>query len=557
MNLRQNVLKILSGFALAFTLTTQSFCWAEKISQHSYAPHTLKQSSISPENMPSKKEHSPLSDAQKKDQFYQSRSQAPIWLDSNGLTDAGQNALLTLQNAGYEGLSSSLYQPIIKMMSDLDVKGMSAQELMTWDIKITQSITTYLEDLEGERLSPEKVNKDLHLKVKDVDPYVILTQGLDQDPSGKWLTTYTLVGKEYQDLKKLLAEYRHIEQQGGWPTLEMPSSTKLELGKHHPSIMALKKQLFIQGDLKEEDTGDDTFTKNLMSALQQFQRRHGLEDDGKLGPETQQALNVSVEARIQQIIVSMERWRWAPNKGPGERSVVVNIAGFYLQAFEGNQKVFDMPVIIGRSFRKTPVFVSQIDFVRFNPSWHVPQSIAVKDKLPLLRSKPSYFKTKGYTIYDSSGSPVDPEDVDWAGVEAANFNYKIVQKPGDANALGKLFFHINTPFDVFLHGTPDVELFKKAKRSFSSGCIRLQDPTKVAEFILKDDPKWSKEAILARLDQTGTQDVISHPLVDVYVTYQTVWVDDENLAHFMDDLYGQDKTIETALKIQEASKVIF
>lgn len=245
MNLRQQVTKFLSGFSLALILSSQSLCWAEKSSQHSSLSHQLKEPSSSSENTSVKPASYSLSEAQKREQFYQNRSQAPVWLDANGLTEAGQNALLTLKNADQEGLSASLYQSIIKAMSELKGKNMSAEDIMKWDTKITQSITTYLEDLEGERLSPEKVNKDLHLKVKDVDPYVILAQGIDQDPSGKWLTTYTLVGKEYQDLKKLLAAYRHIEQQGGWPTLKLPASVKLDLGKRHPSIVDLKKQLFV------------------------------------------------------------------------------------------------------------------------------------------------------------------------------------------------------------------------------------------------------------------------------------------------------------------------
>ena len=555
MNIGQKSVKLLLNFLMMSLLSVSSFSAVQKPLEHSSMPQSAKNKSTTSKNTEEKIAQKSLSPTQKREQFYQNRSGVPVWLQDDGLTEAGKNALSALQNADLEGLNASIYQPIVKIISDLNFKNLSSEDLMKNDDKMTQYVILYLEDLEGERLPPEKVNKELHLKVKDIDSYVILSEGMTQDPTGKWLTSYSLAGREYQDLKKLLAAYRDIQRQGGWPTLDLPASVKLEEGKSHPLIKVLKKQLFIQGDLQQEDPDTPIFTPDLLAALKQFQRRHGLEEDGKLGPETRQALNVPIDARIQQILVSMERWRWAPAKKPDERSVMVNIAGYYLQAFEGDRKVLDMPVIIGQSFQKTPVFMSEIDIVRFNPSWHVPHSIAVKDKLPLLRSKPSYFKAKGYVIYDANGSPVDAEDVNWASVEASNFDYKIVQNPGDANALGKLFFHINTPFDVFLHGTPDVDLFKKAKRSFSSGCIRLQDPAALAQFVLQNDPKWTKEAIAERLTQKGTQDIIPHPFVNIYVTYQTVWVDDNNLAHFMDDFYGQDKTIETALKIQEASQL--
>ena len=171
-----------------------------------------------------------------------------------------------------------------------------------------------------------------------------------------------------------------------------------------------------------------------------------------------------------------------------------------------------------------------------------------------MRSDPSYFNTKGYHIYDESGEAVNPEEVDWSNVDSSSFDYRIVQDPGSANALGKLFFHINTPFDVFLHGTPDVDLFKKEKRSFSSGCIRVFDPVSLAFFLLNNPEKWSQETIIQVTQGNQTQTLsLEHP-VNIYVTYQTVWIDDQNQPYFVEDIYQQDKAIK---KVLERRKTVF
>jgi murein L,D-transpeptidase YcbB/YkuD len=485
-------------------------------------------------------------------QFYRDRDFQPVWFQGSRLNSAGQYALQTLKNAGQEGLNPQDYHLVLRNFLFLELHLLSPEKVAEYETLLTKYIIFYIKDLDGERLNPQKISKQLYIKVDMVDPYEILSNGMKEDPSGKWLTELTVHHPEYQQLKEVLARYRNIEQKGEWTPLKLPENQKITLGTNDAFVEALKTRLILEGYLKE-GMNNSVFDSSIEQALKEFQHYHGLEADGRLGKETLVALNVSVKDRIDQILLSMERWRWLP-ENKGEHYILVNIAGYYLQAFENEKKILQMPVIIGRNYRQTPVFSSKIDFVRFNPSWYVPHSIAVKDKLPLLRSDPSYFNTKGYHIYDESGEAVNPEEVDWSDVDSSSFDYRIVQDPGSANALGKLFFHINTPFDVFLHGTPDVDLFRKEKRSFSSGCIRVFDPVSLAFFLLNNPEKWSQETIIQVTQGNQTQTLpLEHP-VNIYVTYQTVWIDDQNQPYFVEDIYQQDKAIK---KVLESRKTVF
>jgi murein L,D-transpeptidase YcbB/YkuD len=477
--------------------------------------------------------------------FYAERGFKPIWFTGFKLNSAGKNAIFTLKNAALEGLNPSDYLPAIKGISFLELNLLSPEIIVENEIRLTKYIASYLRDLKGGRLAPQKITKQAYQIGNPVNPYDLLSKGMLKDPTGIWLTCDTLSEEAYKKLKDKLANLRILEQKGGWSLLSFPTQIKIKLGVRGSFIQPLKNQLFARGYL-DEISQTDLFDEKVDKALRQFQSLHGLEEDGVLGSATLAALNVPIEKRINQIIISMERWRWLPEE-KGERYVMVNIPAYHLKAFDKSQLILEMPVIIGMNYRQTPVFTSVIDFVRFNPTWYVPYSISVKDKLPLLRSNPSYFNEKGYRIYNELGENINPEEIDWTDVDSTSFNYKIVQKPGPTNALGRLFFHINTPFGVFLHGTPNIESFRNAKRSLSSGCIRVADPIMLAFFILNDPQKWPKEKIIQWVEKGETQNIYLEQPVKIYVTYHTAWVDQQGRCHFAEDIYNQDHALQEAL----------
>ncbi len=482
-------------------------------------------------------------------QYYKQRQFQQIWVEGNSFTTAARIVLDVLKNAAKEGLEPHDYKKASKLFKEAQK---NPARLLDAEIAITSLVLEYIDDLMGERLNPRKIGKALYLKAKNIDAVQIMKDGMRTDPSAKWLQVLTIQHPEYQMLKKELAYYLGRQGQSSYPKLSL--GAKIELGNKGGRIETLQWQLSSLGYLSgvhQQGTVDAVTDLSIRA----FQEANNLKADGVVGPKTIRVLNShNVEDRLRQIIVSMERWRWLP-ENLGNRYVLVNIAGFELTAFEEGTEKLRMPVIIGRKYRKTPVFSSDIYSVRFNPSWHVPRSIAVKDKLRKIRRDPGYLTRGGYVLYDAGGARISPQSVDWSSVSASNFNFRIRQNPGNHNALGKIRFAIKSPFNVYLHSTPDKHLFKKNQRSFSSGCIRVGDPKALALFVFNDVSTWPYDRIEQNMQGTKTQNVaLSHP-VKVYITYFTVWKDKDGKPHYSQDIYGQDLAIWSALKSRKGHKV--
>jgi murein L,D-transpeptidase YcbB/YkuD len=291
------------------------------------------------------------------------------------------------------------------------------------------------------------------------------------------------------------------------------------------------------------------FDEDLDTGVRHFQRRHGLDVDGVVGPATLSALNASADERVRRIEVNMERWRWLP-QDLGRRYVIVNIANFELDVVEAEQEVMTMRVIVGRDYRRTPVFSGKMTYIVLSPYWHVPPSLAVKDILPQVRSDPGYLSRKGFKVFQGWGADtkeIDPGSVDWSKVTGTNFNYRFRQDPGPVNALGRVKFMLPNKFDVYLHDTPSPDLFEKSARAFSSGCIRIEKPIELVEYVLRGDPKWNRDAVLAAIDRRVEQTVQLREPIPVHLLYWTAWVDAAGTVHFRDDIYSRDKLLAEAL----------
>jgi murein L,D-transpeptidase YcbB/YkuD len=494
-------------------------------------------------------EHMPLGATKNNKQkellnFYKLRHYAPVWIKDGAWTEAARNVLEVMRQADGEGLWSTDYYPVAEELMQLPLASSEAQ--VKGEIEFSKVVLDYIDDLFGGRLHPQRISKELYLNPEPVDESVILHEVLQRDPSANSLQGLTVPHPQYQALKKLLAQYTHQSIDEASSVL-IPAGKIPKIGDKSNRIMAMRQRLANRGYLTPEQGTSQEFDAITEEALKRFQADHYLEADGKLGERTLIMLNRSKQDEIQQILVTMERWRWVPHD-LGNRYVWVNIASYELKAYENGQIVLEMPVIIGRNFRRTPVFTSLIDQVRFNPTWHVPSSIAIKDKLPKLRSDPASFSAKDYVIYDEGGQVVDPVSVNWTEVDSSNFNYKLTQKPGPHNALGKIRFNIDNPFGVYLHSTPEKHLFKKVVRNFSSGCIRVGDPAALGVFVLNYPLQWPLDKVNKAMEGTETRNVPVDPPVKVYLTYFTIWIDEQGKARFYDDIYGQDATIWRALK---------
>ena len=277
-----------------------------------------------------------------------------------------------------------------------------------------------------------------------------------------------------------------------------------------------------------------------------------LEPDGILGPQTLQALNISAEQRHRQIAVNMERWRWLP-QDLGDPYILVNIAGFNLDVVDREIPVLNMRVVAGKTYRKTPVFSDKITYLVVNPYWGIPDAIARKDILPKIKKDPNFLTNQKIRVFEGQGAgtrEIDHHAVDWNAVTAANFPYRFKQDPGPLNALGRIKFMFPNQFNVYLHDTPAKELFGKARRDFSSGCIRVERPVELAEYLLRSHPDWPVEKIRSTLtDSDYTAQTVKLPVpVNIHILYWTVWVASDDRIHFGTDIYERDAALNAALQ---------
>jgi murein L,D-transpeptidase YcbB/YkuD len=332
---------------------------------------------------------------------------------------------------------------------------------------------------------------------------------------------------------------------------QIPSGPTLRRGQIDGRVGVLRRVLGILKDLEDSaDDGSLFFDESLERALRRFQRRHGLKVDGILGRESLSNLNRSMSERIRQIEINLERWRWLPH-GLGSRYILVNIADFRLNVIEFGRSILDMRVVVGSDYRKTPVFTETIKYIVINPYWFVPFSIAVKDKLPLIRKDPSYLSKNGYRVFtgwEDDAQEVPPESIDWSRITRSNFRYRLRQDPGPQNALGRIKFMFPNRFSVYLHDTPQKPLFEKTVRTFSSGCIRVENPVELAAYVLQEDPHWDRQRIESAISQGKRRTINLKNPIPVHLLYWTAWVEPDGTVHFREDVYERDQSLDRALK---------
>jgi L,D-transpeptidase YcbB len=340
-------------------------------------------------------------------------------------------------------------------------------------------------------------------------------------------------------LEKSLVQYRRLAEQGGWPMV--PAGPTLHPGESNERVPLLRKRLAVSGDLAVPASQADLFDEDLKEAVQRFQSRHGLSEDGLVGVQTLRELNVPISERIFQLQASLERCEPLPPLLE-RRHILVNIADFTLKLFEDGKLLLSMPVIVGKTYRETPVFNGRISSLVLNPSWNVPHSIATKDILPKIKKDPGYLRRMHIKVLRDwkTGTEIDPATINWAKLSEAHFPYRLSQEPGPDNALGRVKFLFPNPYDVYLHDTPAQELFAKDDRTFSSGCIRLSKPLELAAYLLQGTPLGSIEGLMAEIAKEKTQSVAIPSPIAVHIVYMTAWVDRDGTIQFRRDVYKRN-----------------
>lgn len=270
------------------------------------------------------------------------------------------------------------------------------------------------------------------------------------------------------------------------------------------------------------------FDRQVEQAVIGFQRRHGLDEDGVVGRDTVAALNISAVQRVRQIALNLERWRWLPGQ-LGDKYILVNTADFTLALYENQIATLEMPVIVGKPDRQTPIISKKMQYLVLNPTWTIPATILKRDILPKLENDPDYFKSKGMCVFAGWGAnaeQLDEAQVDWSRVSPRHTPYKVQQLPGVQNALGQVKFMFPNQHSVYIHDTPSRSLFKQRMRALSAGCVRVAYSMALASALLGHDGKWSNTDLQARLKEGATKNISLAQAVPVHLAYLTAWVGD-------------------------------
>jgi murein L,D-transpeptidase YcbB/YkuD len=479
-------------------------------------------------------------------EFYSRREFTPAWSDDDQIDEF----VKLIAKAYEEGLDpedylhaelSGLVDAYRKNPDDADLRG-------KLDILLTESLSRYGNHLSFGKVDPAQLDENWNWSQRPDgrDPVTLLQQAIDADSITVFIDNFLDRGPIYQRLREMLAEYREFKDAGGWPLVD--AGPTLRRGMQDERILLIRKRLAVTADLPQsEDNRSQLFDAALEQGVRNFQDRHNLDADGVIGAQTLASMNVTVDERVDQLRVNIERIRWVARDMEDEL-IITNIAAFQTFLVRDREIVWSGRSQVGRFYRQTPVFTAKIKYLQFNPTWTVPPGILTNDILPAVQKDVGYLARKEMDLIDRDGNKVDPTSVDWSKYRAGRLPpYQFVQRPGPTNALGRVKFIFPNSHFVFLHDTPSKALFERPERTFSSGCIRVEDPFVLAKLMLNNPAKWNAESIQVLLDSEKPQTVFLDEPLTVMLLYGTVGVTDMEYVRFYNDIYQRDARVLDSL----------
>lgn len=443
-----------------------------------------------------------------------------LWLDDDGVHQPRVSALLNrVAAADSDAIDLNSY-PLAELNRALTAVGdkPSAQQLADADAMLSAVFVAYGEDMLTGQIDPQGLGQAWHISRQDEKVDSALSLSIREDDFTAALVRMRPQDPAYDSLRIELGKYRAIVANGGWPTI--PDGKPLKRGDHDSParLDALRGRLRAEGYLPDDSTSSPVFDRGLAGAIAEYQSRHSIGVDSMLGAETLESLNLPADYRVAQIAANLERYRWMP-RTLGSRYILVNVPQFYLHAFDSGQQSLDMKVIVGKEYedKATPVFSDSMEYVVFRPYWNVTPNIAEKEILP---KGPEYLAENDMEIYNDHGREA------------------VRQRPGEKNSLGLVKFLFPNDFNIYLHDTPAHELFKKDVRAFSHGCIRVEKPNALAQWVLG----WDSTRVDAAMHGKDNRQVTLPQKIPVYIVYFTAFVQDGNL-NFGNDLYDRDSKL--------------
>ncbi len=498
-----------------------------------------------------------LSDKAAIKSFYEARDYKPYWTDSRRNFEKTRAVVALLQDSWTQGLNPNEYH-VNEISALLADEGRDEDRL---EMLMTDAVGRYGRDMSGMRVSAAAANETAKYWRQPLAYGEILTRINQSEKPQNVLEGLTPKGAFYNRLRdELIKLSRERSQYDSILPIKLTGKTFYP-GDRSNDMPALRTRL---GVTHNPSRGPENFYDDkTASAVMNFQREHGLDADGVIGPKTLALINRGTREQIEQVIANMERLRWMDDQKP-ERYILVNIPSQRLWAVENGEVAHEMDVIVGKPDRQTKAFKAEVQGIRFNPKWNVPMGIKVKDFLPKLREDPTYLAQKGIEIYEGSGSErrtIDGTEIDWANMSRADMGrLTMVQQQGANNALGRIRVLMPNDYDIYLHDTNTPEYFEKTNRTLSSGCVRISHPEDIARFVLAHNTGWSDEKMQRTLDRGATAEVMAQEPFPVYIVYQTMWLDAEGRLVYGDDVYKRDRRLlkvladAGALHIPESSK---
>ena len=469
--------------------------------------------------------------------FYGPIGYRAVWSRNAQPTPQARAVVALFENAETKGLHAADYAAGLwtARMSDLGHDAAQAR----FDLSMTATLVRYAYDLRNGRVNPQTMDFEHEGRTESLYfPELVHRVSTATDPASV-ISSIEPSHPEYGRLIGALAAYRRIAATNDEP---LPVVAKVKAGDDYAALPQLAAKLRLYGDLAADVRVEGTrYDGAIVDAVKHFQARHGLDADGVIAKATFGALNVPASQRVRQIEVALERVRWMPVvEAP---AIVVNIPEFRLRAIGAEE--LTMRVVVGKAAgHKTPVFDGDLKHVVFRPYWNVPPSIQRGEIAPKLNA--TYAAKHNYQIVDDAGRVLDVNDETVARVRRGSL--RVRQKPGTSNALGLVKFLFPNDNNVYLHSTPQQSLFARARRDFSHGCVRVEDPAALAEWVLREKPEWTKDRIKAAFE--GKRDDLYVNLekpITVKITYQTVVAQNDGTVHFYDDIYGHDARLVAAL----------
>ena len=453
--------------------------------------------------------------------FYNARNYQYAWFSSQGLTEQARlfwnqydYAVMHLKDTTLT--NTVFYKRAEKLVNKEElIFSIKDTSLLNAEFAFTENFIRYISST-YEKGYVKRKEQEKFIPIKKLEPLAMADSLLNKKHSDD--KYYEEVNDMYAGLKKTLLLYYTVANAGGWQAIPAPKAS-LKKGSHNPSIPLIKKRLELTKDMEGTDS-TETFTDTLELAVKKFQVRHGHKADGVITGQLIKDMNVPAKERLKQILLNMDRMRWMPQK-PSGNLIIVNIPEFTLHVMEGKNKLFDMAVVVGQVGHNTMMFNGDLNQVIFSPYWNIPQSIIENEIMPAIKRNPNYLANKN--------------------MEQIGGNIR--QKPGPGNALGKVKFIFPNSFNMYFHDTPAKSLFGQDKRAFSHGCIRLSEPQKMAEWLLRNQPEWDQEKIVKAMNQTHEKAVKLKDPVPVFILYYTAWVDEEGQLNFRDDVYQHDQEL--------------